>query len=71
MKPGDLVKWMNAKGHDYMNADNARIGIFVKQVDVFDHWILAEILDENCKKIVVMLMKEINPIQQEIRKECQ
>ena len=61
MKPGDLVKWTSTLNHDYFN-NKVNMGIFLEHVETFDHWILAEVLDAQGKKSMVMLQKKANPL---------
>jgi len=62
MKLGDLVQWANIEKHDYFSNDDSHLGIFLREIEIYDHWILAEVLDDRCKKVVVMLQKELNPL---------
>jgi hypothetical protein len=61
MKLGDLVRWANVKKHDYLSNDN-RLGILLREIEIYDRWILAEVLDAQGKKMTVMLHKETNPL---------
>lgn len=62
MKQGDLIEWSEIKNHDYMDRCNAKLGIFLKELEQYDHWVLAEIIDNFGKLNVVMLQKSNNPI---------
>lgn len=62
MKQVDLVKWSKVSEYDYMNYDNSHLGILLKEIELYDHWILAEVLTDTGQKDIVMLQKEINPL---------
>lgn len=62
MKLGDLVSWTNVKNHDYFDSKKVQLGIFLKELEIYDHWVLAEVVDSLGQRTVTMLQKRDNPI---------
>ena len=62
MTTGDLVVWNVTQGHAYFDSNFRKIGILVKKIDQFEHWIYADVLDEQGKFDRVMLYKRDNPL---------
>lgn len=62
MKLGDLIKWSYTTTHDYFSICETQLGIFIKKIDDFDHWVLAEILDNKGTIKIVMVQKSTNPL---------
>jgi hypothetical protein len=61
MKTGDMVTWTVTSNHDYFS-DCKKVGIFLREVSIYQHWILAEVLDCLGQRQQVMLLKRSNPL---------
>ena len=62
MEVGDLVVWNVTRGFNYFDDSLRRIGILVKKIDEFEHWIYADVVNEQGKFDRVMLYKKDNPL---------
>lgn len=57
MKLGDLVWWSEVQKHDYLNLNSTHLGVFIKELEIYDHWVLAEVINDVGQISVVMLQK--------------
>ncbi len=62
LRVGDLVQWCSTTKQDYFNYNESNLGIFLRNVERFDHWVLAEVLDRNGQVKIVMLQNGVNPL---------
>lgn len=61
LNTGDLVTWVQTSKQDYFDG-TLHLGIFLSLIETYDHWILANVLDHQGNRQVVMLQKELNPV---------
>ena len=62
VRPGDFVVWNVTRGYAYFDNSLQRCGILLKELEDYDNWVYAEVLNEQGRRDKVMLHKEDNPI---------
>ncbi|NBO55794.1 MAG: hypothetical protein EBU84_14695 [Actinobacteria bacterium] len=62
MKPGDLVIWNVTRGYAYFDNSLQRYGILLRELEDYENWVYADVLDEQGRRDKVMLYKEDNPV---------
>ena len=62
MKLGDLVIWNVTRGHAYFDNSLQRYGILLRELEDYENWVYADVLDERGLRDKVMLHKEDNPL---------
>ena len=59
---GDLVTWNVTRGHAYFDSSQQRCGILLRELEDYENWVYAEVLNEQGRRDKVMLYKEDNPV---------